>query len=160
MIGNSYSGFLRALKAEAVAHMPVSVRFFTPNETFWLSLEQFKHIDLIDCGTGLALLPVEAKAKGFNMLGIDLAIQVGDTASIRMDAIDYKFGYRTWPIICRPSHDGWCDEVIRNAKRSKASALYVGLRKNLTHDCYGHVRSAKRIASNVGEEGESLWRLG
>ncbi len=132
-------------------------RFFTPLPDFWDSLEVVTPVgvQLVDTGCGRGDLLGEAALAGRILLGIDVAYRSGQNACVKKhNAITYPWGRLTWPMICRPSHDGWAEETVKAAREAGATVLYVGLPKNYYRDL-GRVRSVNHGV--VGEEGERLY---
>ena len=73
-----------------------------------------------------------------------------------MDATRFKYTPACWPVICRPSHDGWCFDTIEAALEQGAHALYVGLPKNRQTDTGRYYRRVHKTWKKVGAEGESM----
>jgi hypothetical protein len=153
------SDFFEAFRLQALTSFRGgNIRWFTPEPTFFEMLERFKELDIVDCGTGLGLLPIEAREKGFKMIGIDLAQRDGRRECVlSLDALSYRFNRTCWPMICRPDHSGWCEKVISNALKARAGAFYVGLSKNARDDLGRHYRRHKHLFRNVGKDNESMW---
>lgn len=132
-------------------------RFFTPLPEFWDRLNEVAPagVQLVDTGCGRGDLLGEAEAMGRELIGIDVASRTGQDSRVLMrNAITYPWSAATWPMLCRPSHDGWAAEVMKVARQAGAIVLYVGLPKNYRQDL-GRVRSVNH--GIVGAEGERLY---
>lgn len=147
---------LYSLAASMLEGLP-SHRFFTPLPEFWkvLDLVAPPGVQLVDTGCGMGYLIGEAEPHGRRLVGIDIGTRVGQDPRVRReDALSYPWAPDMWPLICRPSHDGWAYDTMRLARQRGAAVLYVGLPRNYERDL-GSVRS-KRYGV-VGEEGERLY---
>jgi hypothetical protein len=134
-----------------------NLRFFTPIDAFYEALDPYRHLHLIDAGTGLGRLPEEAAKRGFNMLGIDLVARDGQSPDVlRLDAEDFPYDERTWLMMCRPDHSGWVYHTLEKALRLGAGAFYVGLEDNFERDLGEYVDEVSKRWDNVGEEGEHM----
>lgn len=137
-----------------------ALRWFTPTDEFWKLLDRIvpPGVLLVDAGCGMGKLVEESQARGRRMLGIDIMPRDGQTPGIVsiQDAIRYGWSETTWPLICRPSHDGWCYDAAHQARRKGAHVLYVGLPKNYGRDM-GRVRS--KSYGVIGAEGERLYAV-
>jgi hypothetical protein len=134
-----------------------ALRFFTPQERFYEALEPYRHLRIIDAGTGLGLLPDEAQARGFNMLGIDLAARQGQSENVlRFEAESFPYDASTWLMMCRPDHSGWAYGTLDIALVRGAGAFYVGLERNFERDLGEYVDRVVQRWDDVGEEGEHM----
>jgi hypothetical protein len=152
---------LATIRARAYASLMMvglpSQRFFTPLDSFWPLLDSLvpANVQLVDSGCGMGDLIGEAELHGRGLIGIDVGYREGQDARIQQaDAVSYPWDSTTWPMICRPSHDGWAFYTMQKARKAGAAVLYVGLPKNYQRD-FGHVRST--CYGIVGEEGERLY---
>jgi hypothetical protein len=152
------SPFLRALRDEQLSRMTFdNHRFFTPLEDFFEALEPYRHLHLIDAGTGLGRLPDEARLRGFNMLGIDLVVREEQSENVQYaDAELFNYSEQTWLMMCRPDHSGWVYESLERALSHNAGVFYVGLESNFELDLADYVGKAVKRWDNVGEEGEHM----
>lgn len=134
-----------------------SHRFFTPLPCFWEKLKAVvpDSVQLVDSGCGMGDLIGEAEKVGRILKGIDVGFREGQDRRVqREDAITYDWTPETWPMMCRPSHDGWAYYTMQNARKRGSAVLYVGLPRNYDRDL-GRVRS--KCYGVVGEEGEKLY---
>jgi hypothetical protein len=132
-------------------------RFFEPLPCFWDKLNEAvpQGVQLVDSGCGTGALIDEAFAAGRSLIGIDIAARdVQHEAVVRANAITYNWSAEVWPLVCRPSHDGWAYETMIAARKRGAAYLYVGLPSNYLIDL-GYVRSV--CFGVVGVEGEKLY---
>jgi hypothetical protein len=152
------SPFLRALRDEQLSRMTFNNhRFFTPLEGFFEALEPYRHLHLIDAGTGLGRLPDEALLRGFNMLGIDLVVREEQSESVQYaDAELFSYDEQTWLMMCRPDHSGWVYDSLERALSCNAGVFYVGLESNFELDLDDYAEKAVKRWDNVGEEGEHM----
>lgn len=136
--------------------------FFTPGVAFWmwmLGWIQRDGIEFIDCGCGMGILIEQAKQRGVKIRGVDFSKRQGQHKEVeQQNALDLRWGPKKWPLICRPSHDGWCEDVIRNAQRDGACAVYVGLPSNYQRDI-GMFRTLRIGKNPVGVGGEMMYLI-
>jgi len=154
---------LRKLRNQVLGEMSVCMpqhRFFVPTEAFFAALSEFKHLQLIDAGTGSGELPDEARDLGFNMVGIELARRPGQSPNVVFrEAESYPYSPTSWLLMCRPDHSGWVYDTVEAALRRGASALYVSKASNLTLDLDCYASRASRVWQNVGQDGECMLLL-
>ena len=135
-------------------------RFFTPNDKFWAKLDELRpYFNLIvDCGTGNGDLPRESQERGIKMAGIDIIRRDGnDPMEVQIiPAHRMQFDDRMWPLICRPSHGGWCDALQHQALESGSGFIYVGKPTNIEGDVVLDLNLPDDLIHDVGEEGESM----
>ena len=155
--GLGTSDVWKAARLQAASRMTLpSQAFFRPTEVFWNTFRVAKSrgIKLIDCGCGMGTLIEMADMQGFHLRGVDIAKRVGQHKQVeRMDALDIKWSPTLWPLICRPDHSGWVEELIRNAQKEGATSVYCGLKRNMKHDI-GMFRAQRKLGPPVGIEGE------
>lgn len=140
------------------------LRFFTPNEKFWIELRSIKDsnsIDMfIDCGTGNGDLPKEARTKrDMKMAGIDIVTREGnDPCEVQMmPAHRMPSSKQFWLMACRPDHSGWVRALLEKCIEEESGFIYVGLRKNMAIDLGSHLLDTPfKTISGVGEEGEDM----
>lgn len=134
-------------------------RFFTPTDDFWRALGEVlpADVNLVDAGCGRGDLIGEAERYGMTIHGIDICARDGqDPRVAHADAVPYPWSPECWPMMCRPSHDGWTWDATRQARKSGAHVLYVGLPGNYKQDL-GHMRA--ECLGEVGMEGEKLYLI-
>ena len=156
MIETGLDSLASAVKAQLTLG---NLRFFTPTDRFWEVLHDIVPADvaLVDCGTGRGDLIEEAASHNIPMIGIDISKREGQSSRVlQADALTWEWGNKTWPMFCRPSHDGWSFGTMRKARKANAHVIYVGLSGNYENDM-GATRS--RNLGIVGEEGERLYFL-
>jgi hypothetical protein len=129
------NSLLRELKAQALSGLRLPAgRFFTPTPVFFEALTAY-HVDYIDAGCGSGDTTVESNAAGLHMTGVDIAERDGERPGIlHIDALDMPYSPDMWPVICRPSHDGWAEDVAEKALLSGAHVFYAGFAKNHAED--------------------------
>lgn len=152
------STLMQQLRQQAYATMQMPInRFFTPVPYFWELLRLWPGVSFVDCGCGDGSLIGESIKNGLRIKGCDIATRDGqDRRVTQMDATTLSWSAKRWPLICRPSHDGWTAEVIDAARRQGAHSLYVGLSRNFQQDI-GCFAGARKSQLPVGEEGEWLY---
>lgn len=159
----SLAAEMQAMRAIRLASVELpSHSFFTPTEEFWRLIKQ-KHDALIrffECGAGMGRVLDQAKERGLHMEGCDISYRPGQSDLVsRCDATRLTiFNPFLWPLVCRPSHDGWIDEVAKTARVRGANMLYAGLPSNYDRDIR-HYRTVKLNVVPVGIEGESLYLI-
>ena len=133
--------------------------FFTPNEGFWDIVRSYvaEGIKFVDCGCGMGALIEQGQQRGIEIGGIDIGTREGQHSKVvHGDALELRWSPTLWPLVCRPSHDGWVHELFEIARCRGAGALYVGLPCNYHRDLSG--LGAVRVAGPaVGAEGEHIY---
>ena len=133
--------------------------FFEPNEKFWAAFEAYKHLKLIDCGCGSGELLEAAIQRGFNMKGVDILRREKQSSKVmQADATLLPWSETQWPLICRPSHDGWANDVADKALIHGAHVLWVGKPNNYEVDSLCEYKT-RALARNVGSDKETLYLL-
>lgn len=139
-------------------------RFFTPKPVFWDILKAFvdgerslgNTLTFMDCGCGTGDLIKEAQAHDIVVAGCDVQKRDGQLAEVlALDATMLRWRFDYWPLICRPDHSGWAEDVVANAITQGARAIYIGKPSNYHRDVGG--LPIKRFARDVGEEGETMY---
>ncbi len=158
------SDAFKAMRTEHASRMTLpSQVFFTPTERFWECITPWithHRIELVDCGCGMGILIEKAKQRKLKIRGVDYVKRPGQHKEVeRTNVTDLSWSDTKWPLICRPSHDGWCEDVIRKAQDDGAMSIYVGLPKNYETDI-GMFQTKKVFGSKpVGVEGEQLYLI-
>lgn len=140
-------------------NMP-NLRFFTPLPIFWkmLTLVCGEKVLLVDCGCGKGDLISEGITNDRAILGIDVMPRENqDSKVMSIDAMDYKWSPTVWPLICRPSHEGWVSDVVKNALSQGATPIYVSLNKNRIRDLEEYQENSWMLHIKVGQDGEHMW---
>lgn len=154
--GNELKARLRADLMRHGMDLPPG-RFFTPRYRFWDVLKRLPPKMYVDCGAGNGQLVDEAVKLGYQMIGLDIAYREDQSSRVQLvDCTRFPFAPGLWPIICRPSHDGFCIETITHAFSRGAGAIYVGLSRNIEQDLQETVRHVKEEYTEVGFDGEVL----
>lgn len=133
-------------------------RFFVPTQVFWDYMKTLTGISIIECGAGNGALIAEAEQHGLAFMANDICRRPDQDRRVQqMDATGLDWSERRWPLICRPSHDGWANEVADRAQTQGAYTLWVGLPRNFEKDlaCYGP--KCKLFRDAVGQDGERLY---
>lgn len=152
---------MQELKRDAVAGMKLpALRFFTARPRFFDILMTFD-ANWVEAGCGNGHTTREARDRGLGMVGVDICEREGQLPEVVIaDAILMPYLPTIWPLICRPNHDGWPEDVIEAAfKRGSAGAVYVGFEKNLETDLGEYADRHSQAWEEVGMEGESMWLL-
>jgi hypothetical protein len=111
----------------------------------------------VDCGAGNGQLVDEAVKLGYQMIGLDIAYREDQSSRVQLvDCTTFPFSPGLWPIICRPSHDGFCLETVQHALSRGAGVIYVGLPSNTEQDLQETVQHVKEEYTEVGFDGEVL----
>lgn len=155
---------LQDLKAATLlgTTMP-ALAFFKPTDRFWTALRCLpvpKDGGLVDVGTGMGHVPEAAQTKGlqYRVAGIDLCHRPGQWRGVlHADGRKFIWTEACWPLICRPSHDGWCEDVLVAALEHGAGAVYVGKNKGVRNDLGTLFKQHTLWWPNVGEEREGMW---
>lgn len=152
---------LQVIRRHALSNLTMPAgRFFTPLPLFWYLMSCFsRQVKFIDCGCGDGSLLIEAREHEIPIVrAVDLAHREGQLPEVeKVDATELEWSPYLWPLLCRPSHDGWAQEVMENARKQQSSTIYVGLPSNYHRDVFRHaVRMAK---GPVGQDGERMYLL-
>lgn len=135
-------------------------RFFKPRELFWsLLLEEIKKgITFVECGSGSGELLDEAHERHIEIAGFDICKREGQSRRVcHGDATQLHWGPTRWPLICRPSHDGFANEIVEAARECGATTWFITKPENYDRDLSFY--HTKKLASNVGHERERLWAI-
>lgn len=136
------------------------VRFFEPRPEFveamaWASLYQRT---VYDVGAGAGQVAKALSDAGIAATALDLYCHEHSVfPSIIADGTTYEYTPGSVVIVCRPCHNGFSEDVFRQALKRHCRCFYVGFEKNLENDL-GDLKRA-RIASDVGEDAEDLWEV-
>lgn len=149
---------LRSLRNQALGRVQMpGHRFFVPTENFYAALAEFKYLKFIDAGTGSGELPDEARARGFEMVGLDLVARPGQSKNVVFrEAETYPYSPDEWLIMCRPDHSGWVYDTLEAALGRGAGAFYVSKPENLARDLEGYATRATKLWRDVGQSGECM----
>ena len=153
------NALLRELRNEVMLNMRGPAhRFFTPTAAFFAALEEFKHLTLVDAGTGMGQLPDEARKRGFKMVGLDLLRRPGQSESVLfMEAESFPYSDSKWLMMCRPDHSGWVYDTLETALKRGAGVFYVGLEDNLLTDLGDYIGRSTKAWQKVGKDGECMF---
>jgi hypothetical protein len=134
--------------------------FFEPTESFWTSIriwQEQHNIQFTECGCGMGTLIGKAEQRGLRIKGVDISHRVGQHKEVeRKDATTLSWSEKHWPLICRPDHSGWCEDVIRKAQGQGAWSIYIGLPSNYFRDI-GMFRTRRQAGPPVGKAGERMY---
>ena len=149
---------LRSLQSMAFGMMVMPAqRFFIPTERFFSLMERFKGRRIIDVGTGSGDVPHELRERGHTAIGLDPVERDKRVHQVSaIDGRDFPYDCDDVVLLCRPSHEGWAQDVLEIALAAGATVIYVGLSRNLQVDlgkwAHGY---AEPSVQRVGDEGES-----
>lgn len=152
---------LAALRSLAYMGLELpALRFFTPTDIFWSMLrhEMNSGVTFVECGSGNGDLLDEAADHGFELEGWDPIKREGQSKRvIQGDATELNWGPKVWPLICRPSHDGFANEIVEKARSQGATTWFITLPRNYERSLSEYM--TYRLATNIGVEGERLWAI-
>jgi hypothetical protein len=145
------------------------VRFFTPKNNFWDWLKETaaNYKLVVDCGCGDGDLIKEMTQNKIRCLGIDPRFAIFDIpvphdlcnqilVEEAQDCVFVQENMGCMLLACRPCHSGFPGLI--NDNRHKANPFfYVGFENNLKRDLDG--ADVDLILSNIGEEGENLYKV-
>lgn len=136
--------------------------FFNPTEKFfvWFSKQypdQFR--DIYDVGAGLGHTSRLLKDRGYYPKAIDIAPRELQEYEVEQaDGASYEYHPGSIVLICRPCHGYFPEFVVQQAFESRVTnIIYIGFEKNLENDLGKYSKDFKLAATEVGEDGESLW---
>ena len=143
------------------------MRFFKPTDAFWQWADGSLGRAVIELGCGRGHLLRELREKGKGVIGIDpYPLMFGwdipfDLISCYLAGTAFDFENLITPefdvLVCRPCHDGFVADFLDAAFPS--ILYYVGLEKNIERDLYEHLPRVEMVASDVGEDGECIWKI-
>ena len=140
------------------------LRFFKPTDKFWVDLKSIKEAYgikmFIDCGTGNGDLPKEAREKhSIKMGGLDIVHREGNgPVEVQITpAHRLPLPKDVWRMACRPDHSGWIQGLIEMTHEEDNGFIYVGLKKNMSHDLGKYLLDSKYDTfEDIGEDGEQM----
>ena len=139
---------------------PASVlQFFKPKDRFlkWMRKE-YAGQRVYDVGAGTGHVSETLRRVGVNAIPMDLGF--GDNPEVFLaDGTSFPYEPDSVVMLCRPCHGGFPLLTIMQAqRRGVATILYVGLERNRLIDLDVEARKFKRVLTDVGDEGENVWR--
>ncbi|MDO8414875.1 MAG: hypothetical protein Q7S87_01540 [Agitococcus sp.] len=138
--------------------MGSALQFFTPTESFFQALAEYKDKRIVDAGAGMGLVSIEAAARGFDMVAVDIMPREGQWERVLiMEAESMPYDANMWLLLCRPDHSGWAYDTLEHALQQGAGVFYAGLARNFDIDLGGYVGRESMRWENVGKEGETLF---
>lgn len=150
---------MAALRAASLANMTMPAgRFFKPTEAFWSALKAAvdQGIHFIDCGAGSGELIDEARARGIPLAGVDICKREGQSeAVIQGDATMITWSPKLWPLLCRPSYDGFANEIVDHARSQGATTWFICKPSSFQRHLAGY--PTKKHDSVVGLEDDRLY---
>lgn len=150
----------KAVRARLIGIPLGSSRFFEPTEAF---LTYMKTLDtpIFDVGAGAGHVTLTLVDAGLKCAAIDMCEHANQVTNVHMaDGTDFPYSPDAVVMLCRPCHGGFAEDVIQQAVTSKASVvLYVGLERNVEDDLGDLLPRFKKVAEDVGQDGEAIWRM-
>lgn len=140
------------------------IQFFKPTNKFLEYMNSnFKKAWIYEVGAGMGHASKLLKDEKFHLIeAIDSSIRDGAVYPVEIaDGTNYKYDLDSTILICRPCHGLFCEAVIEQSIRRRASAIiYVGLSKNAGSDLGRFRKLFKFEAAGVGEDKERVyvWR--
>lgn len=134
--------------------------FFQPKKEFLTYMKKHFRLRMIyDVGAGKGHVTQALRKAGLKHLR-PIDMNPRDAAVVPVlhaDATDHPFKSHSLVMLCRPCHGSFVYDTITRAIERKADVMYVGLTKNVKHDLGDYYRKFKKVAKNVGEDGEHVW---
>jgi len=137
-------------------------RFFDPTIEFAKYMQSLDpEVIVFDVGAGAGHVTkflTEAKRKA---IAIDMHEHANPVTNVIMaDGTDFQYAKGSVVMLCRPCHGSFVEQVILQADICNAGViLYVGLERNVEDDLGDYFPHFVKVAANVGEDGESIWRM-
>ena len=138
------------------------VRFFEPTEDFVTYMRNFAEgTPIFDVGAGAGHVTKKLADAGLKVAAIDMHEHAKAVTHVHMaDGTDFPYTPNSVVMLCRPCHGAFVEQVIEQATKCGVSViLYVGLERNVEEDLGDSYRRFKVVATEVGKEGESIWRM-
>jgi hypothetical protein len=149
-----------AARGEAKAVLPAQ-KFFEPNKAFLAYMKKHHRLSYIyDVGAGQGHVTKALRKAGLKKVNaIDLFSREGAVVKVtHANSMDYPYKSGSVVMLCRPCHGTFVESTIARALLRRVSTIiYVGLTKNVKNDLSGYYRKFKKVANNVGEDGENIW---
>jgi len=136
------------------------VRFFEPRPEFVETLTRLtEKLKLVyDVGAGAGQVAKALHDAGHAVIAIDLYRHEHSVfPCIIADGTTCSYLPESVVIVCRPCHNGFSEDVFRQALKRHCRCFYVGFEKNLENDL-GDLKRA-RVARDVGEDAEDMWEV-
>lgn len=142
--------------------MPAQV-FFRPTEGFieWMR-STWRGEMTYDVGAGSGETSRALKDVGLFIRALDLYPRDGAVFPVaRADGAAYEYDRNSTVMLYRPSHGMFPLSVIEQAIEQRVRrVLYVGLRRNVVSDLGPYRRRFKRVLTEAGASGESVYQMG
>lgn len=115
---------------------PRGLLFFEPTESFvQYCFDSIPSRKVVDVGAGRGFLSATLAKNGFQVLAIDLFLRHDMIWPVHVfDATVLEYPASTVPIIARPCHSDWVDQVVDKALQTVDKVIYVGLEHNYAMD--------------------------
>ena len=135
-------------------------RFFQPTEDFVTYMRNFE-APIFDVGAGAGHVTKKLADAGLKVAAIDMHRHMSPVTNVHMaDGTDFPYTPDSVVMLCRPCHGGFAEQVIEQALSCGVGViLYVGLERNVEDDLGDLYHAFKVVATEVGKEGESIWRM-
>lgn len=134
--------------------------FFEPKKEFLAYMKKhFRSWFIYDVGAGMGHVTKALRKAGMkHVRPIDLNFRDGRVVPVaHADGTDYPYKSGSIVMLCRPCHGNFVYDTITRAVERKATVVYVGLTKNVKNDLGDYYRKFKKVAKNVGADGEHIW---
>jgi len=138
------------------------VRFFEPTENFVTYMRNFEEgTPIFDVGAGAGHVTKKLADAGMKVAAIDMHRHAKPVTNVHMaDGTDFPYTPDSVVMLCRPCHGAFVEQVILQADICNADVvLYVGLERNVEEDLGDFFPHFKVVATEVGKEGEAIWRM-
>lgn len=135
--------------------------FFEPKQEFveWVA-SNYGDKMIVEVGCGKAMPSAMLQKAGLNVISTDLyPPDDAMTKVFPMNAAQWPYMESQIGLLCRPCRGDWIHAAICKAVEGCGTMLYVGLDKHFDNDLAPLPYNVERVLSDVGESGESLWRI-
>ncbi len=135
-------------------------RFFEPTEDFVTYMRNFE-APIFDVGAGAGHVTKKLADAGCKVAAIDMHRHAKQVTNVHMaDGTDFPYTPDSVVMLCRPCHGAFVEQVIEQATKCGVGViLYVGLERNVEEDLGDLYPLFKVVATEVGKEGELIWRM-
>src|SRR5271157_4407256 len=154
--------FEKELRRDLIGTPLGFVRFFEPTEDFVTYMRNFEEgTPIFDVGAGAGHVTKKLADAGLRVAAIDMHRHEKPVTNVHMaDGTDFPYTPDSVVMLCRPCHGAFAEQGILQADICKAGVvLYVGLERNVEDDLGDYFPLFKVVATEVGKEGESIWRM-
>jgi hypothetical protein len=136
-----------------------SMTFFQPSASFLAAMEAFRGLDIIDVGAGRGQVTSALKARGHDVVAIDIRPDGAETKVHCANAVTFSYPPGAVGLFCRPCHSDYFVEpaIERMLECDVSAVVYVSMAKIDSVDLGRYRRYFRRAETNVSAAGETFY---